>query len=394
MADVGFADLVLLYRHIRFDGQGGGTLHLADQRIVETLAKVEVDEATYDLTQISQVEPRPLVVGDDVSVNVATPNGRLGRLVENFDGLFRAPGAAFAEPTDYFVIDSGYAFGDQPPPEALARYRALLDVVAILREAASYVGILERELVFIDDEKTVVPIMFSAADLPAGLPDNAARLRRIFTDPLHGDEKTELVSAAVIENTRSVRRAERFRHLITHLDQVCEEVEKGYRLFVSSFSYSKIRKEIETGRLEYVGKIHKTIVDIQGQLLGIPVATIVVASQMKRPDGCDLAFWTNAAVILGAWIFVGLLVLAVINQWHTLNAIGAEVAGYKLRLERDHAAVQRDFVGLFTDLERRVTWHRWVLGIVLLVAMIGAGGATVAWLMLTPQSSVACLPKW
>ncbi len=392
MPEIGFADLVPLYRNIRFEGGGLGVLHVADERVAETVLAVDADEDLYDAVQISLVLPPPFAVGDDVRINVAAPSRRLGELAWDFDALFRAPGAAFVEPTSYFVVDGHYASGDEPAPEPLIRYRALLTVVAVLRQAATYVGETERELVFIDDEKIVVPVLFEAADLPATLEDNAARLQRVFGDPLHGDEKTGLVSAAVIEAVRGLRRAERFRHLVANLDRVCEEVEKGYRLFVSSFSYSKIRKEIETARLDYVGKIHRTLVDIQGQLLGIPVATIVVASQLKTPEGCGLAFWTNAAVILGAWIFVGLLLLAVLNQQHTLAAIGKEIEGQRGRLDRDHAAVRDDFVGMFDDLDGRLAWHRWVLRIVLAVALLGAGIATVAWLELTPTASVVCLP--
>lgn len=392
MAEIGFADLIEIYRNTAFDCVGGGTLHVANDAVAETINKIEADEALYDLTQIALVSPGTVMVGDDVAITIRAPNHRLGLLVPDLDALFNAPDASWNEPPAYYVVDERFARGDAVVPVALSRYRSLLTVTAVLREAAAYVSDLQRELVFIDDEKTVVPVIFSSADLSEALGDNAARLRRIFGDPLHGDEKTELVSASVIDMVRSVRRAERFRHLIAHLDQLCDEVEKGYRLFVSSFSYSKIRKEVETGRLEYIGKIHKTIVDIQGQLLGIPVATIVVASQLKRPDGCDLAFWTNAAVVVGAWIFVALLVLAVVNQWHTLNAIGREIAGYKLRLERDHAAVQQEFKSDFDDLAGRVRGHRWVLGVVVLIAMVGAGSATIAWLMLTPQASVACLP--
>lgn len=392
MPKIGFADLVELYRHITFDGDGGGSLHVASQRVVDVMRLAEVDQATYDLTQISLIDAdEPLAVGSDVRVNVASPNRRLGELVRDFDALFRAPGSSFEEPDDYYVIDPGYARGDEPLPEVLLRYRSLLLVVAVLKEAATYVGVLERELVFIDDEKIVVPIAFSAADLPASIESDAARLRRLFDDPLHGDEKSGLVSAAVIEKVRGIRRADRFRHLIGSLDQVCDEVEKGYRLFVSSFSYSKIRKEIETARLEYIGKIHKTIVDIQGQLLGIPVAMIVVASQLKRSVGCGAAFWTNCAVLLGAWVFVGLLWVAVRNQRHTLDAIGAEVAGQKGRLERDHAAVRDDFIGTFHDLEDRIGWHRTALRIVFVLALAGGLLATAAFLMLSERGSAACL---
>lgn len=392
MAKIGFADLVEIYRATEFDGVGGGVLHVASEAVAETVRTIEADPELYDLTQIALVTPGAFQVGDDVEITIGAPNHRLGLLFPDLDALFNAPDASWREPSSYYVVEERFARGDAAVPVPLVRYRSMLVVTAVLRDAADYVGELQRELVFIDDGKTVVPIIFSTADLSEGLIDDAAKLKRIFGDPLHGDEKTELVSATVIQMVRSLRRVERFRHLLRHLDQLCDEVEKGYRLFVSSFSYSKIRKEVETGRLEYIGKIHRTIVDIQGQLLGIPVATIVVASQLKRPDGCDLAFWTNAAVVVGAWIFVGLLVLAVLNQWHTLDAIGKEIAGYKLRLQRDHAAVQRDFDRDFDDLARRVRGHRWVLGVVVVIAVIGAGAATVAWLMLTPAASVACLP--
>lgn len=223
---------------------------------------------------------------------------------------------------------------------------------------------------FISDEKIVIPVLFLAADLPDSLQANAARLKRVFEDPLHGDEKTDLLSAAVVEITRGTKRAERFRHLVANLEWICDE--------------------IETARLEYVGKIHKTIVDIQSQLLGIPVATIVVASQLKQPNGCDVAFWANIGVILGAWIFVGLLLLAIRNQQHTLEAIGKEIRGQKARLESDYSAVRDDFVGTFDDLEKRISWHRWVLRFVLALALLGSTGATWAWLMLTPTTSTAC----
>ncbi len=391
MAEIGFADLIVIYRNTVFDGAGGGVLHVASDAVAETIRTIEADDALYDLTQIALVAPGAVTVGDHVAITIRAPNHRLGLLVRDLDALFNAPDASWNEPPAYYVIDERFARGDAAVPVALARYRSLLTVTAVLREAANYVSDLQRELVFIDDEKTVVPVIFSSADLSEGLVENAARLSRIFGEPLHGDEKTELVSAAVIQSARSIRRADRFRHLISHLDQLCDEVEKGYRLFVSSFSYSKIRKEIETARLEYVGKIHKTLVDIQGQLLGIPVATIVVASQLKTPERCGLAFWTNAGVVLGAWIFVGLLWLAIRNQQHTLTAIEKEINGQNSRLERDYAAVRDDFVAVFDDLGGRITWHRRVLWFVLVLALSGAAGATYAWLRLTPSAYTACL---
>lgn len=391
MADVGFADLVEIYRHTRFDGNGGGTLTVATSGIASTLRSIEADQSLYDLTQVSLVEPGEPVVGSQVAINVAAPNLKLGILADTFEKLFLAPGAAFAEPDSYFVIDCSYASGDAPAPPLLLAYRAMLTVIALLKEAASYVIELQRELVFIGTESVVVPIRFKGADFTPSLIGAAGRLETLFADPLHSHEKAELLAAAVIELAGGQRIDRRFEFIVSNLERVCAEVEKGYRLFVSSFSYSKIRKEIETARLDYINKIHKTIVDIQGQLLGIPVATIVVASQLKHSKDCGIEFWTNCAVLLGAWIFVGLLWLAVRNQWHTLSMLAGEITGQRARLDDDYAALRNDFIDVFDDLDARIKWHRKVLVGVSGLALVGAVLATVAFLMLTESGSARCL---
>ena len=391
MAEIGFAELVELYRHTTFDGAGGGVLHVANDAVAETLRTIEDNEALYDVTQIALASPGAFSVGDDVAITVRAPNHRFGLLVPDFDALFNAPDASWREPASYYVIDQRFARGDAKIPDALARYRSLLIVVALLREAASYVSDLHRELVFIGDEKTVVPIIFSAADLPPSIEEQATRLNAVFEGATHRDEKTGLLADAIVELVRSQRRVDRFVYLVANLETLCERVEKGYRLFVSSFSFSKIKKDIETARLDYVSKIHRTIVEIQGQLLGIPVATVVVATQLKKPGWCDVSFWTNTAVLLGAWIFIGLLWLAVRNQRHTLDTISLEIKGQRERLNREEAAIREDFVDIYSDIDKRIRWHRTVLLIVGLAALTGAALATVAYLMLTPRGSMACL---
>ena len=100
----------------------------------------------------------------------------------------------------------------------------------------------------------------------------------------------------------------------------------GYNLFASSFSYDKIRDEVETAKVEYTGKIHKVFSDIQNQVLGIPIASIVVATQMKdagAKTATTYEVYVNSAVLLGCWIFVLLTGLLIWNQQHTLKVLVA-----------------------------------------------------------------------
>src|SRR3546814_15628683 len=113
------------------------------------------------------------------------PRSTLTDTLFPYTTLFRSsPCSAFTEPADYFVAYLNYASGDNPVPEVLARYRALLTVVAALKHAASYVVELQRELVFIGNENVVVPILFTQADLRESLIAGATRLVRLFEDSL------------------------------------------------------------------------------------------------------------------------------------------------------------------------------------------------------------------
>lgn len=157
---------------------------------------------------------------------------------------------------------------------------------------------------------------------------------------------------------------------------------------------SKIRDDVETARLDFVGKIHKTIVDIRWQLLGIPVATTVVVSHLKKPEGWGVEFWANLGVLIGTWVFAAMLSIASMNQWKTLVVISNEIVRQQARLADDFAVVANQFDDLFGDLTARVRWHRKALISIGTVLCIGAVATTIAFLKLTPASSVGCIAFW
>lgn len=394
MSSVTFADLVEIYRATRFDDGGGGMVTIGSEHMAATLRAMEDDDIYHD-TQIAIDGDDEPVVGAEVRVSIGQPNSaKLGLLVANFDDLFRSPRAVIAEPEHYFVKDLGYASGDVPVPDVLLHYRAVLQVLPILAESASLVDETMRQLIFLGKEKVVVPIQFSARDLKGDVAGKAERLIRLFAEELHIDEKRTILQTTIVEMIGPMRAEERFGYIIRNLERLTEEVEKGYRLFTSSFSYSKIRNDVETARLDFVGKIHKTIVDIQGQLLGIPIATIVVVSQLKKVIGCDMAFWANLGVLIGAWVFVGMLSIAGLNQWKTLTVISNEVGRQKNRLDDDFASVADQFTDVFDDLDARIHWHRGALITIGVVLSIGAIATTIAFLRLAPSGSAVCLAFW
>lgn len=359
--------------------------------MVAVLTAIMDDDELYGEAQISVKDGYELVVGSQVPVAIGRPNvAKMGLLVPTLDDLFKAPGAVLAEPQRYYVKKEQYASGDRPIPDRLLAYRAVLDVLKILRDCASLVDETMRQLIFIGKEKVVVPLEFRAMDLRGDVIAQAERLIKQFGSELHLNEKRTILQSTLIDMAGSLRERERFGFLIRNLDRLANEVERGYRLFTASFSYSKIRNEVETARLDFVSKIHKTIVDIQGQLLGIPVATIVVVSQLKQVEACGLEFWTNLGVLLGAIFFAVMLWIAGLNQWKTLNVIATEISRQNERLNDDFALIADQFSDVFGDLHDRIKWHRTALIIVGGVLSLGVAITAIAVFRLAPRNAWQC----
>jgi hypothetical protein len=393
MARITFDQLTLLYRHIAFDQNSDqGRLSIATPEVRNVIQLIEDDHdaaADADIAVVEDVDA--LRVGQIVSVRVGPPRTALGSLVRDFDGLLDTPDARVKEPRAYFVIDGGITPDIDPCPERLATYRKVLEFTKLVGEAAAYVDQSKRELIFIKDGKFSVPLAYTAADLDRVIVSDADAILSACADEIHRDQKLAILAEAVIGICASQPVAGRFRHLIANLGAVNEEVRNGYQLFASSFSYSKIRNEIEAARIDYLNKIHKTIIDIQTQLLGIPVATVIVASQLKVASACGVEFWTNFAVVVGAWIFVALLSIAIANQWATLASISDDVARQKAKFQSDFAVLSDQFDTIFVTLAGRIKWQRRFLGFVGVLAVVGAGVATFVAYRVTNIAFKSCL---
>lgn len=218
MIDVTFADLVEIYRATRFDDENGDVLTIKSDHMVAVLTAIMEIDTHYNDAQISVEDGYDLAVGAEVPVTIGRPNvAKMGLLVSTLDDLFKAPGAVLAEPQRYYIKKEHYASGDNPVPPKLLAYRAVLDVLKILRDSASLVDETMRQLIFIGKEKVVVPIQFGSMDLRGDVVGQAVRLTKLFEDELHLDEKRTILQTTLIEMVRSLRDKDRFGFLIRNL---------------------------------------------------------------------------------------------------------------------------------------------------------------------------------
>jgi hypothetical protein len=391
MTRFAWQDLVHCYDHVEFDDVDQCRLTVADAEILNTINALDAeDAAASDLNFYATDDLANIAIGDKVSVHVGSPKLSIGILAKDINGLLSAPRGFIEFPARFYIIQGRLSDRDTSP-KTLSAYQTIVSLVRLLAEAATFMDREEQKLFFFNDGKVEIPVRYSAGTFKFVDLTAIKRLLHQFNDGLHRSQKLTILGDAITTLVKPQADANRFDLLIRNVDHLTNTLDDGYRLFVSSFSYDKIRTDVETASLDFLTRIHKTFVDVQGQLLGIPIATIVVASQMKAASTCGVEAWTNLAILAGAWIFAVFLCATIVNQFFTLNAVGSEVERQKTRLESDFAAVSAKFVGTFASLATRIGWYRFVF---IVIGGLGIGGAifaTFAYRSLTAVKLAGCI---
>jgi hypothetical protein len=373
-----FDQLLSIYRCMAFvPGSREGSLAIADEAQLQTLLMVLGDEREFGLVLTDVREPDELAVGDTVQLRADDPRVGLGLLADDMGHLLRFPKARLEEKR-FYLLAPRYAYCDDQPPECVLRYRQALQLIKLLGESAAYLDKDAGELVFIDQGKLVIPLQYGASDLVALHGQCLDTLLARFVDDVHREQKLAILSASVYALCAGQAPTQRFAVLLTHLPDLLKQFDEGYRLFVADFSYDKIVDQMETAKLEDLAKIHKTFADVQSQILGIPVATIIVATQYKPTVTVDANFWVNTAVLLGVWIFSILAAFVLRNQQHTLDALDAEIRRKKNKVEQEYSAIQSSVAGVFTALENRLKTQRRAFCAVDLILLVGFLAANIA----------------
>lgn len=321
-----------------------------------TLENLRACETAFEETDLSleSSSVASLAIGQTVQVRVGTPRPAFGLVRKDLGELLRFPSAHVREPAKYVLWETGFCHADEVAHgDRIDRYRKVLALIQVLKGAAAFLDEQEELLVFIRGGKFEVPARYSAADLETM---DLAELEKVIGTIPEGTHKAQceaILAESIHEVLVKHPAAERFGYLLRALAEIHERFDRGYRLFAAGFSYEKLRDQVEAARIEYTGKMHKVFSDIQNQLLGIPVATVIVATQMKPHDQVASEFWISVAVLLGSFVFALLVHLLLRNQRHTLEVVGLEIARQRKELEKQPQGVAANLLPTFELLERR-----------------------------------------
>lgn len=387
------AELVILFRQMPDrswdNGCLCGNLLVPDQKTADFLQDLLSEERAEEYPcGVAQGDPDNVCIGDSFELYFRSPRSAVGLIVPDLNTLLRNQQIALGfKSIPWYIAERDEASweyeGDIP-----GRLKMVHQLVKALEGTASIVDERNARLIFLRDGQLDIPLSFdSQALLVLDIPLATELIGLLAAQDGHTKQRHEICATAIFDMLSKLPKEQRFSTLLGNIAELHQRFVDGYKLFAASFSFEKVRDQAESIKLEYLGKIHKTFSDIQGQLLGIPVSTIVIATQFK-----DIALltesarmgqmWLNVAILAGAFIFCILLTCAVLNQKHTLDALEQEIERHKRSLESDHADLKDRLGDVFQKLTDRAWIHRIGLYVVLVVCWAAFSiGGIVFWML-------------
>ena len=281
----------------------------------------------------------------------------------SLDDLLAAPARRINSPSRFYLADNDslYSGATATLPSALQHYLAAARLYGLLAKEADYQGGVgdAKTLVFLHKEKIEITPQYTAADLYE-LEDLNAFEAEFIASETHQEQKRTILKTVLLE-LFSGRKKLPFSELLGRFDEFVDKVRASYQLYVAEFSFQKVKGEVEKEKLDAMVKLNKVFSDVQGQLLAVPVALVLVGGQME-----DKGAWTskNLLIWLGALIFSILMDLLIRNQRHTLKAVKHEIDQQRHQIENKYQTIASRFADIYKEIEGRHTHQQWLIRVV------------------------------
>lgn len=305
---------------------------------------------------------------------------KFGHFFKGVEGLFRNNYFRGSRGKKYYIIELKFDNNDLNKPDIIKKYEKLLSFIKLLKDAAIFSDSSISKMLFLNDTDNLeIEPIYTKTDLDHLKEAEIDKIIQFIEDNTHSKQKLAILSKAIIAECKNETFDKRFTVLLSKLDGIYNTLEHDYAVFASSFSYEKLRNEIENAKLEEQVKIHKVITDIQNQILGIPVATVIVATQFKTQKSAEFdyvyQFAVNTGITIGVCIFTFIMGYLVYNQIQSLTGIRKEIKRKDERFKFESPIVYKNIQVStskepFQDLFDRLDTQNSILWVIVAVCVI------------------------
>lgn len=277
-------------------------------------------------------------------------------------------------PRDFYLADLNYLHSesDGSVPRQVQGYLDAVSLYGLLREVADHGKESDSNcLVFFNKEKVDLLISYSESEMQP-LEKLEDFKSRFVEDEIHSNQKATIVKVVLLELSKEFEAPLSLGVITDNFDEFYRRVSSGYQLYVSEFSFQKVKAEVEKSKLEFVSKINKVFSDIQNQLLTVPAALIIAGSQYEKSNHLTLK---NGIVVAGVIVFSLFMILLIVNQRNTLRSIIREVNNEWSLIKNRHEMIKLQFTDQYSALVSRYKYQYALLEMVALIVVAACAAA-------------------
>jgi hypothetical protein len=297
--------------------------------------------------------------------------------VSSVISLTSNPATMVKVPNKFYVADLDFYYPDDSYDEHLdiKKYLdacKLFSILELISDHLGGVGTVKKPIFLGRHKVEVLPsYRFESLRVLDGLKEIE---KEYIQSDVHKEQKI-LIIKTVIQELFCGETS--FDLVLRKFDEISHRIIDGYQLYISEFSFQKIKADIEKEKLDATIKLNKVFSDIQNQLLAVPAALILSGGQMT-----DNSEWSskNFSIWLGVLIFSIFMDMLVRNQVNTLNAVDEEIKIQRRQIEEKHRAVAHQFADVYDSISKRHAYQHTLLIIVSLLVSISLGVCT--WLLI------------
>lgn len=334
------------------------------------------DHVEIEVRQGGRVATLPAVtIGQDIDLSITPPRGAslcLAKDQEDLLNVFRL----HCLPANFALMDSGFRTWApsteiaEPSVIAASALIKKFEQEEIVEAAGSRFALLTYDQkIYMTHKVSAETVERTAQTVSKGL----LKLEAMLADTLHSAEKKRIIRNALISSLKSCDEDDRLSHLLRHCDEILENAQRNYELFISGFSFNNDLDKLLEQKRDFSVKLNGLLIGIQGKLLAIPVSTILATTQLKDPSDANHVT-INVAVLASSIIFFIIIAWLIQSQMIAINSIKSEILQkekrFRLELPKLFKEVRLIFASLISGCDLNLKMARFLIALSLALTAI------------------------
>jgi hypothetical protein len=304
----------------------------------QLIIKLKASNAVDEITQNGKViDAGEIVTGSALKIALVQFELQQFRYYEDIDALINAN--EFSVPGTFYVRGLQYLHPTGTANSMLQAYFAIVELAECITALALFKADDNGRTIYLMQDKSAValPLIYDKSVLERAYPD-LNHIKSFVTEIEGHSERKKIYVKELIDflNEEKVESL-RFEHLFKNFNDFYQKCEAAYAFFLSDFSYSKLKLELESAILDYSKNIRAIINDSQTKLIAIPAAFIVASSQLELNKSVSLK---NILIIISSFVFSVLIEIFIRNQESSLKIFIDNVASYKMTFKLKNEGIE------------------------------------------------------